>query len=258
MGLNLDGALAAQRRTQAALQDVGRDLTPGVTEREVAGEVRARLVALGAVGFFHEPIVWFGPRTAWIGIPSRQAAAPGRETLREGWPVVLDVAPCFTDGVCDVSTTLFTCPSPEEEACRQLRQELRAQIPGALSAGATGRELALAVAATAERAGFESCQHHYLFGALGHRVFRSARPMRRSLLGLGLGSGVRLFGQAGLHHLVPQLAPWPFLADSPHAEVLPGDGLWSLEPHVRRGELGYKFEELLVLEGGRARWLDPE
>ena len=56
--------------------------------------------------------------------------------------------------------------------------------------------------------------------------------------------------------LFPQMFPGP-LGVSLAGQGL-SDGLWSLEPHVRRGEVGYKFEELLVLEGGRARWLDPE
>jgi hypothetical protein len=33
-------------------------------------------------------------------------------------------------------------------------------------------------------------------------------------------------------------------------------GIWAIEPHVRVGEFGCKFEELLVVEQDRAYWLD--
>ena len=34
------------------------------------------------------------------------------------------------------------------------------------------------------------------------------------------------------------------------------DGLWLVEPHAGRGDVGAKWEEILVIEQGRARWLD--
>lgn len=33
-------------------------------------------------------------------------------------------------------------------------------------------------------------------------------------------------------------------------------GVWAIEPHLRADGWGAKFEELLVVEDGRAYWLD--
>ena len=33
-------------------------------------------------------------------------------------------------------------------------------------------------------------------------------------------------------------------------------GVWAFEPHIRVGDFGCKFEELLVVDDRRAYWLD--
>ena len=34
------------------------------------------------------------------------------------------------------------------------------------------------------------------------------------------------------------------------------DGLWLVEPHAGQGPVGAKWEEILVIEDGKARWLE--
>jgi hypothetical protein len=36
----------------------------------------------------------------------------------------------------------------------------------------------------------------------------------------------------------------------------PKTGVWAIEPHIRVGAFGAKFEELLIVEPDRAYWLD--
>lgn len=36
----------------------------------------------------------------------------------------------------------------------------------------------------------------------------------------------------------------------------PKTGVWAIEPHIRVGAFGAKFEELLIVEADRAYWLD--
>jgi hypothetical protein len=36
------------------------------------------------------------------------------------------------------------------------------------------------------------------------------------------------------------------------------NGVWAIEPHLGGKGFGAKFEEILVVEDGRARWLDDE
>ena len=46
---------------------------------------------------------------------------------------------------------------------------------------------------------------------------------------------------------------WNTQATSAHPAY---DGLWLVEPHAGLGPVGAKWEEILVVEDGRARWLD--
>jgi len=251
---HLEARLAAQRRAREVLLEVGAELHHGDTERETARRLRDRMRAAGAVAFFHEPIVWFGERSTMAPFRRRADATPGGTRLTPGDAAVLDVAPIFRDGVADVSWTA----GADLTAGRRVLSDLRDRLPGWVNEGCTAQELCQRVAAQGEAAGWKSCQRRYLMGALGHRVYRSWLPLRASVLGLGLGSGLRLFGGAGLHRLLPGRVDWPFWNDSPRAARRPADGLWSVEPHLARGRQGVKWEELLVVQDGRARWLDEQ
>jgi hypothetical protein len=34
--------------------------------------------------------------------------------------------------------------------------------------------------------------------------------------------------------------------------------LWAVEPHLADGNVGAKFEEILIIDGNGARWLDDD
>ncbi len=251
--------LEAQRAAQSALRAVMGDLVEGVTELEASAALRARLVEEGAQGFFHEPVVWFGERTALKGMRGHAEAMPGGRRLASGEPVLMDVAPLMNGLPVDVTYTgsLGECAALEDG--RAVLRELRELIPAWVNEGRTRRELTRAVASTAEAAGFKSRQKSYLFGALGHRLYGAGVwPFgRRSTLGLGLGSSIQLFGGALLNRVSFGLAPWPFWNDSPRSETPPGRGLWSVEPHIARDGVGAKWEELFLVSEDGARWLEP-
>jgi hypothetical protein len=46
-----------------------------------------------------------------------------------------------------------------------------------------------------------------------------------------------------------------FVASTAHT---PHDGLWLVEPHAGLGPIDAKWEEILVIEDGNARWLDDD
>jgi hypothetical protein len=60
------------------------------------------------------------------------------------------------------------------------------------------------------------------------------------------------FAMSGLGRRSPL---WNTLKTSDHE---PHDGLWLVEPHAGLGSVGAKWEEILVIEDGKARWLDDE
>jgi hypothetical protein len=60
-------------------------------------------------------------------------------------------------------------------------------------------------------------------------------------------------GRAASAGLIRGAPTWNQERTSDHA---PLDGLWLVEPHAGGDGVGAKWEELLVIENGRARWLD--
>src|SRR5215470_17006742 len=99
----LAGFRIAQRIAYAAAASVETTLRAGVTERDVATLLYARLAEAGVRRYFHGPLVWFGDRTvhgdAWPG----PDYLPTSRELRPGMPVILDVAPIVDGYIADVS-----------------------------------------------------------------------------------------------------------------------------------------------------------
>ena len=50
----------------------------------------------------------------------------------------------------------------------------------------------------------------------------------------------------------------PLWNTSKNSDHPPHDGLWLVEPHAGFGAVGAKWEEILVIENGRAYWLDDQ
>ena len=253
----LERCRSAQQKTYQGLRAVAQALRAGMSEVEAAALLRQELCDRGAQGFFHEPIVWFGGRTAFEGIEARLDALPTQNQIAAGQAFILDAAPIFDGCTADVSFSgSLAAPSPPPGT--SLLASLRKEIPGWINSGSTGRQVAQKVAAFAAAQGFESKQDGYLFGALGHRVFRH-RPnpfLRRSAFGLGLSSAFQLFGRAALSRLPGTGCEWPFWNDSKFAENPPRFGLWSVEPHIAKDNHGLKWEELIVIDEDGARWLE--
>ena len=97
---DLDQFRKVQRLAYDCAETVARDLTPGLTERQVAGRMRDWLLDHGVDDWFHKPFAWFGDRTAFEGFIGfkhlggfNPAFYPGNRRLEEGMPFILDCAP---------------------------------------------------------------------------------------------------------------------------------------------------------------------
>ena len=110
------------------------------------------------------------------------------------------------------------------------------------------------------RAGFRNAHQVYPRRVLGHRVTKTQTTFydRLSVLGFSLRQTQWLLpgivkaltkrdrGQSGF---------WNDLPESQHA---PLPGTWAVEPHLASmdGQVGAKFEEILVISTSDAYWLD--
>jgi hypothetical protein len=251
------GIARAQSATRAVIHDVAAGLTPGDTERSVADRIEAGLTRRGVRCWLHTPYAWFGERTRFSGFHHWEPdALPTERRLGEGEPYILDAAP-FVDGhPCDyaLSGRLGTEPGPPEMIA--LLRGLKASIVGMARDAASGDGLFGQVSEAVERSGFEVVHSLYPAAVLGHSLVGLPRWLQR-LPRIGRGFQLPLIAGYALalarHRLAG--APYPFINDLPSGAPA---GLYAVEPHVARGDVGVKFESILLVDGDETRWLDPE
>jgi hypothetical protein len=77
-------------------------------------------------------------------------------------------------------------------------------------------------------------------------------------MGFGLSASLGLAAQEFASRVpgFPQRSP--FMSRGPGSDRPPEAGLWAVEPHIAREEIGVKWEELLVINEGGAAWLDDD
>lgn len=116
--------LAAIRRalelSEAVLQGIARELTPGQTERQVAWEIEKRLREAGAQGLAFPPIVAVGPNSA---MPHHQ---PGDYPLKPGEPIIIDMG-ARLDGYCADITRTYILGPPDDQFRKIYRLVRQAQ-----------------------------------------------------------------------------------------------------------------------------------
>ncbi len=248
-----------QRRVYATLAEVADGLRPGVTEKEATRELRRALKGQGAQNYFHVPVALFGERSTYPGDFGELGALPTDRALREEDAVIVDAAPIFDGFMVDCSYAVPRAGADREafgEADRLLAR-CRALLLERAHQRSNMRAVAREVDALIIEAGFENCHKKHIGKVLGHRITRS--------LGGWLGD-LRIWGLAPLP--VSYFFAYSFVSANGPADFTPNwnntrqsdcamqPGLWAVEPHVARGATGSKFEEILVVTGDDAFYLD--
>jgi Xaa-Pro aminopeptidase len=246
----------AQRLAYDAALAVAAALTPGVSEKQAAARLEAALVSRGVRRWFHAPFAWFGDRSRFDGMRSRIKFFPSERRLESGMVGILDVAPIVDGTTVDIGYT-FRCggDSPDFTRAMDTLRTVRALIPARIAAGDTMRAIYARVDDAFAAAGYQNRHALYPWGVLGHRVTKSETRLPDPRVGgFGVEALARLVGGELVSHVpgVKRPSPlWTAESDGP-----PAPGLWSMEPHLGANGWGAKFEELLVVEEGRATWLD--
>jgi Xaa-Pro aminopeptidase len=261
---------ALQRLAYDCAEEVAAGLAPGVTEREAARRLGDALKARGVQGFFHAPFAWFGDRSGFAGFSAprllrprenlafAQQFFPTDRRLEVGMPAILDVGPIL-DGLCaDIGYAFTVGPHPEAARAHAFLLELREQILDGVRAGRTMRAIYHAVDDAIVRAGYESAHALYPSRVLGHRVGRIPFARARSLIVKGFDARTYLYFGGLLLDMLPRLHATPLWNGTRLADEPPAPGLWAIEPHIRRGAFGSKWEEILVVDDAGARWLDDD
>lgn len=258
-----------QRLAYRCAGEVAASLEPGVTEVEAADRLGAALRDAGVRSFFHQPFAWFGDRTAFSGFRSPLDFFPeDTRRLQPGMPAILDVAPIVDGYAADIG---YSFALGENEVLDQALSDLRhfrTLVLERVNRGDSLGEVYRAVEDLLADLGYVNCHRKYPFGVLAHRVDRAPRSalLNREVFGFSAAAAGDLLAtavRARLPRSVTRRAPWlaaasPFCNVGPGSDRRPSPGLWAFEPHIARGAVGAKWEELMVVEPSGARWLDDD
>jgi hypothetical protein len=249
-----------QAKSYAVLGEVAAQLKPGVTERDATRTAMKAYRREGADRLFHLPVALFGDRTALPELSepwTLQSFFPTDRALAAGDVVILDASPIFDGYVVDTSISLSIGPNAQHATAAADDLLFRASILEAVRSGATFREIALTVDDAMTSRGDRNCHRLHPEAVLGHRVVRISDPSAlpppdRS----GFDSTVLGWFINGVAAAQRDGTPSPTWNDRSTSDHRPPTGLWAVEPHFGRGDIGVKWEELLVIEANDAYWLD--
>ena len=248
-----------QAVSYGVLDEVAARIAPGVTERDATRWAMKAYRREGADRFFHLPVALFADRTSLPEPWTTESFWPTDRVLAAGDPVVLDASPIFDGYVVDTSLSFSPQPSPAHAQAIADDLTYRSSILDAVRSGATFREIARVVDADMIGRGDRNCHQLHPEGVLGHRVVLitepSAVPPPDSS---GFDTTVLGWFVRGIGSAQDRGTPSPTWADQPISDHRPSAGLWAVEPHLARGDLGVKWEELLVIEEHDAYWLDDD
>jgi Xaa-Pro aminopeptidase len=248
-----------QRQAFGALEAVGKTLAAGETEKAVAHRIHRALHDAGAQNYFHVPVALFGDRTAYPGDFGQLGALPTERVLRDGDAVILDAAPIFDGHTVDTSYSLSFGGAGVPRELDAALVHLRALILRRSNEGATMRAIAREVDAEITSRGLENCHRKHIGAVLGHRVTLETGAFLRGRHVWGLAPRQVGWFFANSYRSMrgkPELSPnWNHTRQS---DCPVPDGLWAIEPHVARDGFGAKFEDILVVQDGKAAYLDDD
>ncbi len=157
----LEVMTAAQRIAERALEDILKEIRPGVTEREIAARLQYLMLHYGAENMSFDPIVVSGPNG------SLPHGVPSDKEIRSGEFVTMDFG-CIYHGYCSDMTRTVAVGSASEEMRAVYETVLAAQRAGiaAARAGVTGKDVDGAARRVIEEAGYGK----YFGHGFGHGV----------------------------------------------------------------------------------------
>ncbi len=261
----LAGFQKTQRLAYECAESIARELTPGITEREVAKRMYQWLRNRGIDDWFHKPFVWFGNRTAFDGPIGfkylkgfNPAFYPTNRPLDEGMPFILDCAPSLDGYTADIGYSGTLGKNPLQEEMMDSLLEYRNLILDMVRQQSPLREISLAVDNLCNEHGYAARHKAYPFETLAHRVEKLKEHSRMPHVSL-LNFGLRNLTELAKDRLIGGIEGWsPIWNSKASSNHRPTPGLWAVEPHLGYRGIGVKFEELLVITESDAFWLDQD
>ena len=153
---------AAQRIAEGALEQILKEIRPGMTEKEIAARLNYLMVFAGAEKTAFDTIVASGPNG------SMPHAVPGMRKVREGDFITMDFG-CVYKGYCSDMTRTVALGRPSDEMRNVYDIVLQAQLAGiaAARAGVTGAAIDGAARKVIQDAGYGVYFGHSFGHSLG-------------------------------------------------------------------------------------------
>ena len=153
---------AAQRIAEGALEQILKEIRPGMTEKEIAARLNYLMVSAGAEKTSFDTIVASGPNG------SMPHAVPGMRKVREGDFITMDFG-CVYKGYCSDMTRTVALGRPSDEMRNVYDIVLQAQLAGiaAAKAGVTGAVIDGAARKVIQDAGYGVYFGHSFGHSLG-------------------------------------------------------------------------------------------
>ena len=195
----LEVMTAAQRIAERALEDILKEIRPGVTEREIAARLQYLMLHYGAENMSFDPIVVSGPNG------SLPHGVPSEKEIRSGEFVTMDFG-CIYHGYCSDMTRTVAVGSVTEEMRAVYETVLAAQQAGiaAARAGVTGKEVDGAARQVIADAGYEKYFGHGFGHGVGVEIHEEPRASSANDTPLPAGAvisaepGIYLPGRLGV------------------------------------------------------------
>ena len=182
-----------------SLDQILKEIKPGVTEKEIAARLQYLMLAGGAENMSFDPIVASGPNG------SMPHAVPTDRKIQEGDFVTMDFG-CIYQGYCSDMTRTVAVGHVTEEMEKVYHTVLQAQLAGiaAAKAGATGHDVDAAARKVIEDAGYGPYFGHSFGHSVGVEIHEApnATPANNNPLPLGAAvsaePGIYLPGRFGV------------------------------------------------------------
>lgn len=256
--LELEKFRKSQRFAFECATEIEKELKVGMTEKEAAKLMRQWCAKRGVKQFFHAPFVWFGDRTGFCNHQKLTDFLPTNRKLEENMAVILDVAPIVEGYTSDIGYSCFIGESTRHEKMVMDLQPFRSLILEGILAERTLKSIYEEVDTFLKDKGYENAHYTYPGHVLAHRISRINPNTRFNPTILGLGMKTFSWLQQGIKKAKSAGDISPLWNASKHSDVVPTPGLWSVEPHLRKFDMGVKWEEMLVIDESGAYWLDDQ
>ncbi|MDL2078204.1 M24 family metallopeptidase [Streptomyces sp. GXMU-J15] len=268
---------AAQRLAYDAVAAVEAQLYEGITEKQAAQAIEDWLRERGVRRFFHYGFAWFGDRTRFKNFVKAEGGAlssilnpkiahfgkqfqPTDRPLRRGDAVILDVGPVVNGFACDMGYSCSLGGEEDEEfhAARMALEPHRALILDLVRRGEPQSRIYKEVDALIAEQGYENIHSYYPGSVIAHKVGKvpGTRLPTFRIQGFSPQAIAYLSGHLLASTLRPRLNRTPLWGETSDRPCEPG--LWAVEPHLGKGDIGAKWEELLVVTEDDAYWLDDD